>query len=175
KNWIDQGANWPDEFANEIELAPPDSKAAAWMEAIREGDVAAFKKYLAEERDSVNLRGPGGSTALMYAALYGDVAYVRALLDAGAEPNIRNYAGATALMWAIGDAEKVRLLLDRGADVNARSDEGRTPLAMAAGQRDSAAVVKLLLDRGANARAGGRSPNDLTPVELAARMANADV
>jgi ankyrin repeat protein len=86
----------------------------------------------------------------MAATLYGDAATMRLLLDAGADPNVKNEAGATALMWAVPDAVKVRLLVDRGADVNARSDDGRTPLLITAGYRGSLEALRLLLDRGAN-------------------------
>ena len=86
----------------------------------------------------------------MQAALYGDVDAVRLLLVDGVDPNIRNEAGATALMWALPNLEKTRLLLEHGADVNARSDDGRTPLLIAAGQFGSNALVKLLLERGAD-------------------------
>jgi ankyrin repeat protein len=93
----------------------------------------------------------------MYAVLYADADAVKRLLDSGADPNTRNDAGATALMWAISDLEKTRLLLTHGADVNARSDEGRTPLLIAARLNGAKDVVKLLLDRGANpsAKVGG--------------------
>jgi ankyrin repeat protein len=175
KNWIDQGALWPDDIANEMDFPPADPEATELMQAVRNGNLASIKKYLAQEPKAANAKGPGGSTPLMYAALYGDIQSLRWLLDAGADPNVRNNGNASALMWAIGDLEKTRLLLDRGADVNARSDEGRTPLAIAAGQRESGPVVKLLLDRGANPTAGGRSPNDATPLELAARMADVEV
>jgi ankyrin repeat protein len=78
---------------------------------------------------------------------------MKLLLDGGADPNLRNDAGASALMWAAGDLEKVRLLVEHGADVNAKSDAGRTPLLIAAGRFGNAAVVKLLLDHGADASA----------------------
>ena len=94
---------------------------------------------------------------MLYAALYGDAASVKLLLDGGADPNIRNDAGASALMWAAGDLEKVRLLVEHRADVNATSDAGRTPLLIAAGRFGNAAVVKLLLDHGANPSA--KSPS----------------
>jgi ankyrin repeat protein/mono/diheme cytochrome c family protein len=90
---------------------------------------------------------------LMSAALHGDTSTIRTQLDRGVNPNARNHAGATALMWAIADLEATKLLLDRGADPNAKSDEGRTPLMIAAGRSGGAPVVRLLLDRGADVSA----------------------
>src|SRR5262245_1028263 len=151
KAWIDEGAEWPDDISGEDRNPTPDTKAARAMEALRAGDRAAFRAILRESPNIGNLRGPGGSTPLMYAALYGDASDVRALLDNGADPNIKNDAGATALMWAVDDFEKTRLLVEHGADVNARSDDKRSPLVIAAGRYGSSTVVKLLLDRGADA------------------------
>src|SRR6185369_6134596 len=94
----------------------------------------------------------------MQAVLDGDTSSIRLLLENGADPNIRNEVGATALMWAAGDLEKTRLLLDHGADVNVRSDDGRTPLLIAAGQAGCNAVATLLLDRGANVAAKSPTP-----------------
>jgi ankyrin repeat protein len=150
KAWLDQGAEWPDEFAGEIPAAPVDPRAMRLVEALRRGNRASFTRLAAAEPRVGSLRGPGGSTPLMYAVLYSDAAAVRALLDGGADPNVRNDAGAVALMWAANDVEKTRLLLDRGAKVEAKSDDGRTALLIAAGLRGAAPVVKLLLDRGAN-------------------------
>lgn len=150
KAWIDQGAQWPDDLAGEAPPPPPDPKATRLMEALRRGDAAAFQIALGDDPKAVNGKGPGGSTPLMYAVFYGDAATVSLLLDRGANPNIANDAGATALMWAAGDLEKTRLLVDHGADVNARSDGGRTPLMITAGRGGSGAAVKFLLEHGAN-------------------------
>jgi ankyrin repeat protein len=116
KDWIDQGAIWPDEASGE---APPRTLDAK-------------------------------SARLMDAAFQGDTSLVRALLDEGVDVNVKNEAGATPLMRAVYHVETAGLLLDRGAHVNARSDDGRTPLLIAAGLPDGAAIVKLLLDRGAD-------------------------
>jgi ankyrin repeat protein len=116
KDWIDQGAVWPDEASGEAPVKPLDARSARLMEA-------AFR---------------------------GDTATVRALLDEGADVNVKNEAGATPLMRAVSHVDTAALLLDRGANVNAKSDDGRTPLVIAAGLPGGAAIVTLLLDRGAD-------------------------
>src|SRR5579871_750422 len=121
KNWIDQGAEWPDEVAGETPAPARDPRAARLMEALRAGDRQNFYKLLREDPKAVQTKGPGGSTPLMYAVLYGDADEVKKLLESGADPNARNDANATALMWATDDLQKMRLLLAHGADVNARS------------------------------------------------------
>lgn len=168
KAWIDQGAEWPDSASGETPPAPPDPKAVRLMTVLRDGDRQAFISMATEPKVG-SLKGIGGATPLMYAALYGDAAAVKRLLDNGADPNIKNDAGATALTWAIHDLEKTRLLVEHGADVNARSDDRRTPLMIASGTPGAAAVVKLLLDRGAdvNAKAPGLL-GDTTPLAEAA-------
>ncbi len=169
KLWIDQGAKWPDDLAGETAAAPSDPKAARMMELLRDGDHRAFQRMLSEDPRTASLKGPGGSTPLMYAALYGDADAVRFLLDNGADPNVRNEVGASALLWAVDDLEKTRWLLQRGADVNARSDDGRTALAIAASRFGSVAVVRLLLDSGADPSI--KSPSykgPLTPLREAA-------
>lgn len=153
KTWIDQGAEWPDELAGELPPVPPDPKAVRLTDTLRSGDRLAFRTILREDPKAANLRVAGGATPLMYAALYGDLDSMRLLLESGADPNARNDAGATALMWAIDDFDKVKLLVDRGANVHAKTDIGRTPLLMAASRFGSGRVVKLLLDRGADVAA----------------------
>ena len=55
---------------------------------------------------------------------------LRRLLDEGLDPNIRNYYGRTALIYAtINDRlDIVRLLLEYNADPNITDDEGDTAL-----------------------------------------------
>jgi ankyrin repeat protein len=174
KAWIDQGAQWPDEVSGEIPPAAPDPKAAPILDALRKGDREVFQKLLKSDPQAANRKGIGGSTPLMYAALYGDAAAVRLLLASGANPHLRNDAGATALMWAADDAEKTRLLLENGADANARSDDGRTPLMIAADQYGASPVVKLLLDHGAkpSVKASETGVGGVSPLAEAARAAD---
>ena len=89
----------------------------------------------------------------MFAAAVGSTRAMTLLLDGGATVNGTNATGATALMWSATEIEKVRLLLARGADVNIASQRGRTALQLAARSDRSAAIVRLLLEAGADAKA----------------------
>jgi ankyrin repeat protein len=169
KNWIDQGAEWPDALSGEAPPPAPDAVAGQMMDALRRGDRAAFQKLMHDEPGHINKKGPDGSTPLMYAALYGDVDSVRQLLKMGADPNVQNEAGATALMWATENLEIVTELVEHGADVNAKSRDSRTPLLIASGRNGAAPVVKLLLDHGANPSAHSPAFFDvMTPLAEAA-------
>ncbi len=63
----------------------------------------------------------------------GSIERVQALLDAGADVNIRNHKGQRALHVAskAGFGSIVQLLIDTGADVNALDDKGESALAHA--------------------------------------------
>ncbi len=150
KTWIEQGAEWPDALANEADALPLSPKAIAMVEALRKTDRALFMKFVAEDPNLLNARGPEGSTPFMYAVLYTDAPMLEQLLKKGANPNLANDAKATALMWAATDLAKTTALLAHGADVNAVSADLRTALIVAAGRPGGAPVVKLLLDRGAD-------------------------
>src|SRR5712691_7386014 len=149
KAWLDQGAERPDALASEAPPPSADPRATRALETLRAGGIRTFKRLGAAAKIG-SLKGPGGSTPLMFAVLYGDTAAVRSLLDSGADPNVTNDAGATALMWAADSVEKTRLLLEHHADTNAKSADGRTPLLIAAGRSGSLGIVEQLLDHGAN-------------------------
>jgi ankyrin repeat protein len=175
RRWIDQGAEWPDDVAGEADLPAPDALAVRMVDVLRNGDLAAFETLAGENPKALNLRGPGGATPFMFAALYGDAALLERLRARGGDPNAVNDANATALMWAVGDLAKVRVLVEHGAQVNARPNDGRTPLFIAATQPGSTAVVKYLLDHGAEPNPGGRAPGDSTPLRQAAVAGDAEV
>jgi len=110
--------------------------------------------------------GPG-ATPLMRAARTNDLAVMRMLLDAGANPYATLPDGTTSLMVAAGlgygglrgegiriviptedgAVEAVKMLLDRGVDINAQNAAGNTALHGAVGRGDT--VVKFLASRGA--------------------------
>jgi N-acyl-D-amino-acid deacylase len=171
KNWIDQGAEWPDDASGEGPPITPHPVATRLMQALRRGDRAEFTRTLTADSAGARAFGSPTATPLMYAALYGDADAVRQLLSAGADPNAANDSGTTALMWAVGDVDKTRLLLDAGANPEVRGDDGRTPLMIAATRPGSSRVASLLLARGAKATA--TSANRTTALRLAAGTGDA--
>ncbi|MCY4015172.1 MAG: ankyrin repeat domain-containing protein [Gammaproteobacteria bacterium] len=98
----------------------------------------------------------------------GSVARVRELIEQGADVNVRNHKGQSALHCAAkaGFVDIVALLLDHGAQVDAEDRAGETPLATAlrSSVKDKArllAVVDLLVVAGADpdhADHAGRTP-----------------
>jgi ankyrin repeat protein len=108
--------------------------------------------------------------------LFGSVADVRKLLDAGLSPNAATTSGGTtALMMAAPDVDKMRLLIDRGADVNARARSRFSALMVAAQYQEGDAAINLLLDRGAQvaAPAEGAPVFGANPFFLASYAGNA--
>jgi ankyrin repeat protein len=104
------------------------------------------------------------ATALMRAALAGDLELVKLLLAHGADPHIISSDRETSLMAASGtgfingyhrqrsSAERlavVKLLIDLGEDVNAADSYGITPLMVAANLGDIE-VVRYLIEKGAD-------------------------
>ena len=131
----------------------------------RSGVSAEIAALLAAHGAGVNVdHAEGGWPPLVFQARGdrgGNVDRVRDLLERGADVNVRNHKGQTALHCAAraGFLDIVALLLDRGADVDATDDDGRTPLAAALHStvRDKAklaAVIELLETAGAADPAG---------------------
>ena len=122
-----------------------------FYQAIRNGNAADLGALLKSQ--DVNAKDSRGATPLMYAAAFGNVGQMKLLLESGAAVNARNAFNATALIWAGGDPVKSQMLLDHGADVNVRTQQGRTALMVAAKRNGNAALVRLLLERGADTKA----------------------
>ncbi len=107
------------------------------------------------------------------AAMQRDNALVAALLETGADVNLAQADGATALHWAAyhGNISLAGLLLDAGADASAANRNGSTPLWLAASHGD-AAMVDTLLEGGADANE--ELPLGRKPLMLAARSGSVD-
>ena len=110
-------------------------------------------------------------STLADAAERGDGARVRALIEDGADINLTQVDGMTALHWSVyhDDAGTARLLVQAGADVNVENRYGIPPLSLAA-TNGNADVIALLLDAGADANVSLRGGE--TVLMTAARTGN---
>jgi len=103
-----------------------------------------------------------------------DLEAVRAELEAGADVNVPDSEGTSALLWAAYHSapELVSMLLEAGADPNAPSQFGVTPLLQATRNGD-AATTRALLDGGADVARAVRDGE--TPLMAAARSGRVDL
>jgi len=122
-----------------------------------------------------------GTTPLMRAAKSNDIAVMKALLDAGADPSLTLKDRTTPLMVAAGGGtvvgayanaipvtedtsiQAIGFCLDRGVDVNAFNTNGQTALHLAV-QRGAEKVVRFLAENGAKLdmkNKQGRTPLDI--------------
>jgi ankyrin repeat protein len=111
----------------------------------------------------------GGWTPLMYAARQGSIDSARALIEAGANPNLTDPDGTTAIMIAIINAhfDLAAMLAEKGVDLNIADTSGMTALYAAVDMHtlgpmlsrpaprvtdklDAAALVPVLLKHGAD-------------------------
>jgi ankyrin repeat protein len=139
---------------------------------------------LAKGKGGPGLYGHKGATPFLMAAGTADVAYMRLLVQLGADPLLANADGCTPLMAAcgigIGGAEAdevagtepevldaVQLLLSLGADVNAVDANGETAMHGAA-YKNLTKVVQLLADKGAKVEVWNRKNKyGWTPLAIA--------
>jgi ankyrin repeat protein len=121
------------------------------IQLIRHNDLAALRATITSA--NVNAHDGRDTTLLMYAAGYGSLDAMKLLLASGADVNAKTQFDATALIYGAGNVEKARLLVEKGADVNAKTRSGTTPLMIAAACEGCAPTVKLLLSKGADAKA----------------------
>ncbi len=112
-------------------------------------------RLLIERGGNANAVGYLGWTPLHVASCINghsspDSSFIRLLLDAGADPNVRDEGGSTSFMYAAqeGNTHAMALMIAHGADPGARTPDGRSALARAAdaGYVDA---VRMLLELGA--------------------------
>ena len=156
--------------------------------AFKQGDLAALRA--AVDDPDVVPNGPMPLTigrCLEYAIYHSPLAFIRTLLEIGADPNPADHSGFPPLIAALTCSrsrpgsparpdvpEIVSLLLEFGVDPNQRGINDYTALHMAVGERNADAV-KLLLAAGADPQARTRIDDYETPLELATRAGLHDI
>jgi ankyrin repeat protein len=143
---------------------------------------AEYTKTVPPRQAQGNINVAPGSTPLYRAVRGIDLASVKLLVEAGANPSMALKDGSTPLMAAAGlgaprggdeevteagdrndPVDVMKLLVDTGADVNAANDAGMTPMHYAV-QRGVDRIIEYLASKGARfdvKNTQGRSPADL--------------
>jgi len=156
--------------------------------AFKQGDLAALRR--AVEDPAVIPNGPMPLTigpCLEYAIYHSPLAFIRTLLEIGANPNPADHSGFPPLIAALSCSrshpgsparpdvpEIVELLLELGVDPNQRGINDYTALHMAVAERNVEAV-ELLLAAGADPQARTRIDDYETPIELAERAGLSEI
>ena len=115
-----------------------------------EASTVEVLKELISAGAKIDATNSGGQNAL-FGAARNNVEAVNLLIKLGANPNVRDEDGDTALMSmaAYGEIETFQTLVDKGADMNVVDYEGRTTL-MAAVFNENPAIAELLVRLAAN-------------------------
>lgn len=179
-------------------LSLPQSEWGAIREKTRVSFVEYWHKVVTGPKTinpaDVNSTDEQGRTALMLAAMKGDVNTAKALLSKGANVNTVDASNYTALIYALGRVQRdgivmhpvreislspeqkelAELLVDKGADPNFVARDGYAPLSLAALAGD-ATLVQKLLEAGAKANPEAAGRNIALPMTEGARSGNVDV
>ncbi len=139
-----------------------------FFEACVAGQTDKVISAIGENNSLLESHNTDGWTPLHLAAFFGHPELAQALLDKGAQIDVRstNSMKNTPLHAAAagGKTNLVQILLKRGADVNARQEGGWTAL-HAAAQAGNRPLVEALLADSADRQA--RAANNQTPLDLA--------
>jgi uncharacterized protein len=149
-------------------------------DAFRRGDLDALRTAVDDPRLVPNGRMPDGiGSCLVYAIYHSPLAFVRTLLEHGADPNAPADDGFPPLIAALTCTREIpgasmrtdidellRLLLAFGADPNQRGINDYTPLHMAVAER-SMLAAHILLESGADPDVRTRIDQHETPLEMA--------
>ena len=132
-------------------------------------------RLLIAKKADVNAKNGAGASALMAAAASRKSANRATVARIGRGSKCSDEEGQSPVANAAtaGVEEAVRLLVDHGANVNVRDDRGYSPLMYAAGSESMpAGIVKLLLEKGADAACTGEGE---TARSLAAKRGDTEV
>lgn len=134
-------------------LASPDVADAAERK-----DSARVKALITSnggQKADVNAAQPDGSTALLWATHWNDLATVKALIAAGAKVDTHNNLNASPLSEAagLGSLPLVETLLAAGGDPKTLTTPDGETILMTAARAGSLPVVKLLADKGVDINA----------------------
>jgi ankyrin repeat protein len=167
-------------MATEEERCAAAAKFQRIDDAFRRGDLDALRSAVDDPAAVPNGRMPDGIGAcLVYAIYHSPLAFIRTLLEIGADPNRPADGGFPPLIAALSctrvvpgatgrtDVDEIlRVLLSFGADPNQRGINDYTPLHMAVAE-GHAMAIQILLDAGADPELRTRIDECETPLAMA--------
>ena len=129
------------------------------VDAIREKNISFIQEMANLGGVDFNVRDELGRTPVFWATLLGEDEILTVLLKAGADPNIQDVVGDTALMQAVGEGyiRSVKVLLEvEKAEVNQVNNAGYTALTYAC-REEVEEAVEILLNHHADVNVQDRS------------------
>src|SRR5215510_1172064 len=167
-------------MATEEERCAEAKKFQRIDDAFRKGDLDGLRAAVDDPAVVPNGRMPDiVGPCLVYAIYHSSLAFIRTLLEIGADPNAPVNDGFPPIIAALSCAREapgatrrtdvddiLRLLLSFGADPNQRGINDYTALHMAVAERNTLAV-QTLLDHGADPELRTRIDDCETPLEMA--------
>lgn len=131
-----------------------------------EGHHDAAVKLLLEQGSPLIEKNAQGTTMLQLAIEEAPI--LQLLLDAGANPELEDSDGSTAINKAAsqGQVDSIRVLIKRGVNIHHRDEAGWSPLLDACGTTPNEEAVRILMESGA--RSTDTTPGGQTPLHQAA-------
>jgi hypothetical protein len=155
-------------FEEEVRTHPEEVFAEGQLLKFENGNKVAetpvrftYSPKLRKSKDDVNALYPSGRTDLIYAVIESDITKLGDLLSRGANVNVRDESGKTALAYTRNSSVNVQALeiagalIAAGADVNLKDSIGMTVLMDAAYRYNDkdGKLLKMLLAAGADTNA----------------------
>lgn len=119
---------------------------------LERNDISMTRLFIAAAPDQIKLAGKYYKwLPLHFTAQFNILESMRLLLEHGADPDLVNDLGSTALTLAayLDSSEIVHLLIEKGAGVNIRDSSGKTAMMFAAWNKNSQ-MVQALVQNGTN-------------------------
>jgi uncharacterized protein len=157
-------------------------------DAFKSGDLDALRAAVDDPAVIPNGLMPDAiGPCLVYAIYHSPLAFIRTLLEIGADPNAPVDDGFPPLIAALcctretpgatrrtDVSDIIRLLLSFGTNPNQRGINDYTPLHMAVAERNAEAI-RILLDAGADRELRTRIDSYETPLEMANAAGQTDI
>jgi len=124
-----------------------ENRSTPLIMASRDSQKRELVNFFLKNGADVNANDDQHRTALMHAAMRGDVEIMKRLVFYEADVNLEDNKGYTALHFAAqsGLIETTRFLIENGADCTKRTQGGVTPLMLASRKRDEK-LAQLLVE-----------------------------